>query len=370
MFFGIIVLLLAAMGDGGLRVEQLRESLPLRADYQAVLDLATLDLGAISEPDAAHWTILRVNAGRDSGTYWQGAAMDEKTGKLIELEDEDKGCVATKGLWECISPLVGPVGTGAKGEYHFMEPQRRDSGGMGVKYSPLYDGATAFVLAEHFPEKTNREQFGKIVVLSEDVSKSFPTAFRFRREHAELFGKRLRKPELVELLGGENPVTAIVAAQRLAQARQLDAESLRVALDGAADFRRAVIPYLAFTSSSLGTGAGELHRPSITKFPPEWEMAIGKADFTSLRYYLVALSHIASRFYQEEVVVPAFDCCRKRADALKPDAKMRKQLAHLLADPQERVARQRSDARFAEKLKKEAAARLEREKAEMGNAKP
>ncbi len=208
---------------------------------------------------------------------------------------------------------------------------KRDDWFDSARYYPPYHGG--FVLVQHYPEKKGKEEFGRFVLLSEDAAKCVVAAYEFRRRNAALFGKQFKEEQLLKLLDDENPVIAIMAAQRLAQSKsdRLAGKALAAALDGPADLRLAVATYLVFVPRGEfvpddGKSEGEVRVPS------EVASAINKADAKRLRFYAMGISASASRSGLTDGAVAAMKLCRERAGKLRVDERLREELNDLFDD--------------------------------------
>ena len=290
------------------------------ADYQAVKDVAEFDLGSISDKDAANWAVLRIVASDISGS-----PLISGSGKTLKSAG-----IASLGGWERIGTLRPLPNVKPKGVYDCTDPATAGEPyivTLGSTYHPLYYGGV--VLAQHYPEKAGKGQFGTIVMLSEDTAKWVPAAYEFRRKNADLFGKQFKEHRLVQLLGDENPMIAVMAAQRLAGANLLTGKALGAALDGPADFRRAVAIYLAFASRNPESDESYYDKHSDDRPPPEIESAIRKADVKMLRLYAMALAEVSDEGFTTEERAAALKLCRERAKALHLDKKLQEELNNI-----------------------------------------
>ncbi len=318
----LVVTVLGASPSDGVPWTEIRQARRALDVYAAVRDLAEFDLGTISEKDAPHWAILRIDADEFSG---DGLPDDPKC--------KFRGGTINKGEWERMGSLIPSPDARRTGTYDWLErgPLKQSSRFSGAYY-PLYYGG--FILAQHYPEKKGKEQFGTLVVLSEDTAKWVPAAYEFRHKNADLFGKELKQEQLVKLLGDENPMIAIMAAQRLATSQPFAGKALGAALDGPGDFRRPVAIYLAFASRDPNQDvAYSVRNPSDGYVPPEIASAIAKADAKMLRLYAIAIAAVA----REKTGLTtnqrtALKLCRAQAETLHLDEKLQEELSDIFED--------------------------------------
>ena len=288
-------------------------------DLQALHGLVGLDLGSIPEKDAANWAVLRISPGKESGGW---LAPGYFRGKLI-LPPGGRSGFVSKGDWERIGALVATPNAKKKGKFDWLDKMAHggDQNDMTRFLYIFYDGGIA--LAQHFPDKAGKEQFGTIVMLPEDVAKGVPRAYAFYHKNRDLFGKRLEEEQLVKLLKDEDPMIAVMAAQRLAKSKRLAGKALAAALGGPADSRRGVAIYLALASLNAGKSEGVgAEAPSV---PPEIASAIDKADAKMLHWYALG-SFLAARVSEKGPVVKLLGLCRQRAKALPRDNELKSEL--------------------------------------------
>ena len=194
------------------------------------------------------------------------------------------------------------------------------------------------MLAEHFPEKKGADQFGRTVVLPEDIAKWIPAAYEFRQKNTKIFGEgELEEHALIELLHDKNPMIAIMAAQRLARGRHLSSAATDAMLDGPADSRRVLAFYLRLTPAG-STDPHQLIPPEKPQgeswVTPGMKAAIDKADGAMLRSYLLAIrSSWVGPEDNEHSYVPLLSLSRQRAGALKLDRELRQELDSLTRWP-------------------------------------
>ena len=195
----IPLLVLALLGAPASEVSSTEATeAPTGPNDAAVGSLAGFDLGSISKKDAGDWVVLRLTENEGSGSPVLG--------------DRNEKGFATVGKWERIASLISSRGAERDGKYFWATNEVAKF----QHYNPLNEGG--FVLAQHYPKKTGKEQFGTVVLLSEDTAKWVAAAYQFRTKNADLFGKQFDEKRLLKLLGDENPMIAIMAAQRLAKA--------------------------------------------------------------------------------------------------------------------------------------------------------
>ena len=280
-------------------------------DLQALDGVAGLDLGSIPEKDAASWAVLRISPSEESGSAQMPGYF---RGKLIVPPGGRSGIV-NKGEWERIGPLVATPNAKTKGTFDWLENQAhgRDQNRLTHFHYVFYDGGVA--LAQQFPEKAGKEQFGTIIMLPDDVGKWVPRAYAFYRENRAVFGERLQEAQLVKLLGDENPMIAIMAAQRLAKAKRLAGKALTAALSGPAGSRRGVAIDLAIAS----------HDAEDPYVPPEITSAIDKADANMLHWYALGLFLAAERV-TENGPKTLLGLCRQQAKLLPHDEQLKSEL--------------------------------------------
>ena len=146
----------------------------------AVRSLAGFDLGFISEKDAGDWAVLRLTETEGSG--------------IRVLGDRNEKGFATVGKWERIASLIPSPGAERAGKYFWATSETAEF----QHYWPLNDGG--FILAQHYPKKIGKEQFGTIVVLSEDTAKWVAAAYQFREERRS-FWEAARRAAALEAPG-------------------------------------------------------------------------------------------------------------------------------------------------------------------------
>lgn len=286
----------------------------LYADAKAVMDLAEFDLGSISAKDAADWAVLRIDAHASSG----GCAP-------VRLDKEGKatlGPVINRGVWERVASLNGAPKTPPKGKYDFLENAFRGDGrGHPGEYYPLYFGG--FVLAQHFPDKPGKAEFGKMLVLPEAFAEGVAAAYRFRVDHAGLFGEPLQEQRLVKLLRDENPMIAVMAAQRLAKSKRLGGKALDEALGRESDLRSSIAVCLAVKSRFEAPDVDPDH--VAASVAQDFSAAIRAADQKTLRMYVVGF-FVAGELLGHPATVPVLKRCSERAASLRLHDAFRKEL--------------------------------------------
>ncbi len=306
----IPLLVLALLGAPASEVSSTEATeAPTGPNDAAVGSLAGFDLGSISKKDAGDWVVLRLTENEGSGSPVLG--------------DRNEKGFATVGKWERIASLISSRGAERDGKYFWATNEVAKF----QHYNPLNEGG--FVLAQHYPKKTGKEQFGTVVLLSEDTAKWVAAAYQFRTKNADLFGKQFDEKRLLKLLGDENPMIAIMAAQRLAKAHsdRLAGKALGAALDGPADMRLAVAVYLGFAARDEDANFDyKANNEGDARVPSELASAIKNADAKRLRLYALGISAGAPPRVLTANVRVGMELCRQRALTLQLDPKLRDEL--------------------------------------------
>jgi hypothetical protein len=314
----VLLAFLAAPVDEG------RELDAFLADAKAVQDVVRFDLASIPDREASQWCVLRIRADESSGDDLLPGYFDGKIGKRI-IPKGSRGGMIVKGQWERIGSVVPAPNAKPKGTYDWLDDvaMGRQSGRPDYYYV-LYDGG--FVLAKHFPDKPGKEQFGRIVVVPEGFATWVPAAYQFRREHPDVFSEPLKEERLVKLLRDENPMIAVMAAQRLAKSKRLTGKALEEALGGPADYRRAVAVSLAHVSRAEMSPEASAQIDAYVA--PEIDSAMRRADAKTLRLYALGI------FVAQDILggpgasatTALLKRCRDRAAAIHLDDTLRKEL--------------------------------------------
>ncbi len=310
MFAFSIAFLLSFVGDPVVEPTPTEATeTPTGPEDAAVGSLAGFDLGSISKKDAGDWAVLRLTKALGNG--------------FPVVDDRNEKGFATGGTWERIGSLTPSPSADRAGEYHWVTGEIANF----QHYRPLNDGG--FILAQHYPKKSGKEQFGTVVVLSEDTAKWVAAAYQFRTKNADLFGEHLDEQRLLKLLGDENPMIAIMAQQRLAKAHsdRLTGKSLGAALGGPADLRLAVAVYLGFAARDEDAAFDYVAKnEGDARVPPEFTSAIKNADAKRLRLYALGISAGADPRVLTANVRVGMKLCRERAETLQLDPKLRNEL--------------------------------------------
>jgi hypothetical protein len=226
-------------------------------DLRAVHDMGNLSLQP-SEGDHP-WSVLRLAPEPYSGSATLiGAAIDGKTGKLIEAasgkpaeELSFPSAVILEGSWSVVTRIGAPGGN-QTGRYQWTEPvnyRKRTIDPQDI-YRPFAKGGV--ILCRHNPQAAEAAQFDSVSLLPPGWESDVQSAFNTLQKSKVLSGKPVSKADISSLrtlASDANPLVSSMAFRSLAETGNLDSKTLPQSLSKTTNYRRAVFLYVALINS-------------------------------------------------------------------------------------------------------------------------